>query len=181
MASDEQIRELLAKMQQERDALLTTVRLLREQAAEVRRPEADGEAGWSAKEQLAHLMLMDTSYRSTILYALREDGIVVAGLPSLTEPPSIPMERAHEFSLHELVDEMQRMREQSERLVRGLKPDEFDRTAGNEVFGQLTVMQWLRSYYRHDRMHHAQIRGQESDYKPRYAPGSAEPRQRPVA
>jgi hypothetical protein len=37
------------------------------------------------------------------------------------------------------------------------------------------VLQWLRSYYRHDRMHRAQILGEESAYQPRYAPGQSEP------
>jgi hypothetical protein len=45
------------------------------------------------------------------------------------------------------------------------------------MFGTLTVLQWLRSYYRHDRMHQAQIAGRPSAYRPRYASG-AEPDQR---
>jgi hypothetical protein len=45
------------------------------------------------------------------------------------------------------------------------------------MFGSLTVMQWLRSYYRHDRMHYDQVRGVEPEYKPRYA-GGKEPDQR---
>jgi hypothetical protein len=44
------------------------------------------------------------------------------------------------------------------------------------MFGTLTVMQWLRSYYRHDRMHYDQVRGAEPTYKPRFT--GAEPDQR---
>ncbi len=167
-------------MGEERDALLATARSLPETAAEVRRPEVDGEAGWSAKEQLAHLMGMDTSYRSTVMYALREDGIVVAELPALVEPPRIEIERAHELTIPQITEEMARLRAETEAFVRGLTPEQFDRKAGNQIFGQLTVLQWLRSFYRHDRMHHAQILGERSDYAPRYIPGSQEPRQRPL-
>jgi hypothetical protein len=39
-------------------------------------------------------------------------------------------------------------------------------------------MQWLRSYYRHDRMHIDQISGRKSDYQPRWAEGMGEPDQR---
>jgi hypothetical protein len=45
------------------------------------------------------------------------------------------------------------------------------------MFGSLTVMQWLRSYYRHDRMHRDQMAGREPEYKPRFA-GGQEPDQR---
>jgi len=38
------------------------------------------------------------------------------------------------------------------------------------------VMQWLRSYYRHDRMHSDQVSGRDPAYKPRFTNG--EPDQR---
>ena len=60
-------------------------------------------------------------------------------------------------------------------LARSFAPEQFDRTARTEIFGELTVLQWLRSYYRHDRMHHAQMLGEVSDYQPQYAPGQQEP------
>jgi hypothetical protein len=125
-------------------------------------------------------MLMDASYRSTILHALQEDGVDISERPSLAASPRIPFERAHEHSVSELVDELSRLRSETEKLASGLEPAQFDRTAGNQVFGQLTVLQWLRSFYRHDRMHQAQINGEESDYKPRYIEGAAEPRGRPT-
>jgi hypothetical protein len=62
-------------------------------------------------------------------------------------------------------------------LMSSLRPEEFDRRASNALFGSLTVMQWLRSYYRHDRMHVDQIGGQEPSYKPQFASGE-EPDQR---
>jgi hypothetical protein len=38
------------------------------------------------------------------------------------------------------------------------------------------VLQWLRSFYRHDRQHCAQIQGRKSDYQPNFA--GKEPNQR---
>ena len=61
--------------------------------------------------------------------------------------------------------------------IETLTPEQYDRTATQPMFGTLTVLQWLRSYYRHDRMHQAQIAGREQSYKPRFAGGS-EPDQR---
>ena len=57
------------------------------------------------------------------------------------------------------------------------RPDQFENTAANRIFGALTIMQWLRSYYRHDRMHCDQITGRDPEYKPRYSTGR-EPDQR---
>ena len=37
-------------------------------------------------------------------------------------------------------------------------------------------MQWLRSFYRHDRQHGAQIQGRKSDYQPKFK--TNEPNQR---
>jgi hypothetical protein len=44
------------------------------------------------------------------------------------------------------------------------------------MFGSLTVLQWLRSFYRHDRQHSAQIAGRKSDYQPNFR--GKEPNQR---
>jgi hypothetical protein len=42
----------------------------------------------------------------------------------------------------------------------------------------MSVLQWLRSYYRHDRMHLAQIQGRKSDYQPRFVGGEPDQRRR---
>ena len=44
------------------------------------------------------------------------------------------------------------------------------------MFGQLTVLQWVRSFYRHDRQHAAQVQGRKSDYQPNFK--TKEPNQR---
>jgi hypothetical protein len=59
-----------------------------------------------------------------------------------------------------------------------LKPEQFERRATTEAFGELTVLQYLRSYYRHDRMHLAQIENRPSDYQPRFLTGEPDQRRR---
>jgi len=73
--------------------------------------------------------------------------------------------------------EMRRQREKTMAVIAAMSPEDFERRASNALFGSLTAMQWLRSYYRHDRMHVDQVSGQEPTYKPRFTEGS-EPDQR---
>lgn len=176
MATAGEINELVAKMESERSALLRLVGGMDDAAAERRPPEADGEAGWSVKEQLAHLAQMETTYRAWVERAVAEErpDLSVGTAP---DPIAHRLDRAHEARVSDHVAELRRQRERTLDTIRRLAPTDFERTALSPLFGELTVMQWLRSYYRHDRMHHAQIEGRESDYKPRFAGGS-EPDQR---
>jgi hypothetical protein len=118
---------------------------------------------------------METAYRAWVAKALQEDGADLDGVRG--EPPAIPLEQANEHSVGELVGEMRRQRARTLALIEALRPEDFERRASQRMFGSLTVMQWLRSYYRHDRMHYDQIRGVEPEYKPRFA-GGKEPDQR---
>jgi hypothetical protein len=124
---------------------------------------------------MAHLCEMETAYRAWVARALQEDGASVDGVRA--EPSAIPLEKAQDHSIGQLVGEMRRQREKTFVLIDSLRPEDFERTASQKMFGALTVMQWLRSYYRHDRMHYDQVRGVEPAYKPRYA-GGKEPDQR---
>ncbi len=90
---------------------------------------------------------------------------------------AVRLEQANRHPVSELVAELRQQRERTLALIERLRPADYDRTASQPMFGTLTVLQWLRSYYRHDRMHQAQIAGRASDYQPRYATGS-EPDQR---
>lgn len=172
MAEQAQIDELKQKMAEERDRLLGVLERLDD--TEAAKPTT-GEGQWSAKQQMAHLCEMETAYRAWVAKALQEDGASVDGVRA--EPPAIPLEQANSHSVGEHVGEMRRQREKTAALVDSLRPGDFERKASQKMFGSLTVMQWLRSYYRHDRMHYDQVRGVEPEYKPRYA-GGKEPDQR---
>lgn len=171
MAEEAQIRELVEKMSAERERLLAALEALREE--EAMKPPKPGE--WNAKQQMAHLCEMETAYRAWVQKALEEDGAVVDGVRP--DPPAIPLEQANAHTVAELLAEMRRQRQMTMELIKTMSPADFDRKATNSLFGTLTVMQWLRSYYRHDRMHLDQISGRQPSYKPRFQSG-VEPDQR---
>ena len=173
MADETLIAELSQKMISEREKLLSALESLGED--EATQSPKDGE--WNAKQQMSHLCEMESAYRAWVARALEEDGANVEGLRG--ERVAIPLEEADRFTVAEHVAEMRQQRERTMALIASMTPSDFDRRASNSLFGSFTVMQWLRSYYRHDRMHLDQISGFEPSYKPQFAAGS-EPDQRRV-
>ena len=175
MATEQDIRDLLDKMLAQREALLAQAEALDPAAAEYAPPDGQGEAGWSPKQQLAHLAEMETAYRAWVEKALAEDDPDVSNVAG--QRPAITLTHAHEFAVADLADQLRKERETTLALIRSMTPDQFDRTASQPMFGRLTVLQWLRSYYRHDRMHMDQMAGRDPEYKPRFV-GGQEPDQR---
>jgi len=171
MADQAQINDLIEKMTAEREKLLTALESLSDEEAST--PPKPGE--WTTKQQMSHLCEMETAYRAWVQRALEEDGADVDGVRG--ERPAVPLEQAAERSVAEHISEMRRQRERTMAVIAAMKPEQFERRASNSLFGSLTAMQWLRSYYRHDRMHNDQVRGEEPTYKPRFS-GGAEPDQR---
>lgn len=174
MAMQAQVDELVAKMSEERAALLAAVAQVDEAEAGVRPPEGEGEAGWSVKEQLSHLAEMETSYRAWVQRALVEDRPDVSE-GTRSDPVAVPHAAAHTADLATHLAELEQQRERTLEVIATIPLDGYERTASTRIFGELTVLQWLRSYYRHDRMHAAQIQGRQSDYVPRWAEGQGEP------
>lgn len=172
MATPAEIVELKQKMREQRDQLIALLEPLSEADAE--RPTT-GEGEWSAKQQMSHLCEMETAYRAWVQRGLEENGANIDGV--FGEPPAIRLEQANDHTVAEHVAEMRSQREKTLTLIDSIAPEQFENTAANRIFGPLTVMQWLRSYYRHDRMHCDQVSGREPEYKPRYA-GGREPDQR---
>lgn len=166
---------LTAKMAEERGKLIAAAEGLRGDDADQVPVDAVGEEQWTAKEQLAHLWEMEKSYIAWCRAALEEDGVDVAGVRG--DPVDIPIEDASDHSVRELLDALITERAATNEFIAGLSLEQFHRTASNPAFGQLTVMQWLRSFYRHDRQHTAQIEGRRSDYQPNFQSG-VEPNQR---
>ena len=176
MATPEQVQELSDKMRDARTALIGALDGMSEQRAELRQAEADGEDGWSVKEQLSHLAAVETTYRAWVQRALTEDR------PDLSQgtepdPAAYPLEEAQQHTLAEHVGELNTQRDHTLELMSTIAPGDYERTAQSPAFGELTVMKWLRSYRHHDRMHLAQIEGRESEYQPRDLSGE-EPDQR---
>ncbi|MBI1886125.1 MAG: DinB family protein [Chloroflexi bacterium] len=175
MADESAIRELKEKMAHERAKLLSLFESFSDKDAST--PPKPGE--WNSKEQMAHLCEMESAYRAWVERALVEDNPGLDGVGG--EPVAIPLERASRHTVAELIAEMRRQREKTLALMETLSPAAYDRTATSSLFGTLNVLQWLRSYYRHDRMHHGQARGEEPAYKPRFLSGREPDQRRPAA
>ena len=171
MATEGEIKELKEKMALERGKLLGILESL--SGEEAGTPAKPGE--WNAKQQMSHLCQMEAAYRAWVEKALEEDGARLDGIAG--EAVAIPLERANSHSVSEHVAEMRRQREKTLAVMERMLPEDYDRKATSPIFGTLTVLQWLRSYYRHDRMHYDQVRGEEPTYKPRFRSGK-EPDQR---
>ncbi|MEE8347329.1 MAG: DinB family protein [Dehalococcoidia bacterium] len=171
MAEQAQIDELKEKMARERGTLLSFLESLPEKEANT--PRKSGE--WTAKQQMSHLSEMESAYRAWVERAMEEDGARLDGVGG--ETVAIPLERANLHTVSEHVAEMRRQRGKTLAIIERMRPADYDRTATSSIFGTLTVMQWLRSYYRHDRMHIDQLRGDEPTYRPRFR-GGQEPDQR---
>lgn len=175
MASDAAIGELLDKMASERAALLALAESLTPDGAAYAPPDGEGEAQWSPKQQLAHLAEMETAYRAWVERALAEDEPDVTRVAG--DRPTIPLTEAQDRSVADLTAQLRDQRATTLAVIERMTPEQYDRGATHRMFGRLTVMQWLRSYYRHDRMHRDQMSGRDPEYKPRFA-GGAEPDQR---
>ncbi len=174
MATREQIDELKAKMAEERAGLIATARSLSVEDS-LRVPvDAEGEEQWTAREQLAHLYEMERTYDTWVRAALREDVPDLQGIP--WQQVDIPVEAANNHSIDELLGKLELERAYTLGLIDGISLDDFERKARSPMFGELTVLQWLRSFYRHDRQHAAQIAGRKSDYQPNFK--GKEPNQR---
>ena len=174
MATREQVEELKTKMREERAGLIAAARSLSAEDA-LRVPvDAEGEEQWTAVEQLAHLWEMERSYDAWVRAALEEDGVDLRGVTG--SPVTIPIQDANAHSVAEMLDALAMERSYTFGLIDGISLDAMERKAVSPMFGPLTVMQYLRSFYRHDRQHGAQILGRKSDYQPNFQ--GKEPNQR---
>lgn len=175
MATENDIVALVDKMAEERSKLIGQFEALSDDDAETAPDDAEGEAQWSAKQQCCHLAEMETAYRAWVELALVEDNPDVTNVRG--DQVDVPLEQAHDHSMTELVRQLRAQREKTLTVIERLQPSDYDRTASQPMFGTLTVLQWLRSYYRHDRMHQAQLAGRESAFRPKFV-GGKEPDQR---
>src|SRR6185295_19417725 len=117
----------------------------------------------------------ETSYRAWVQQALDHDDPDVSRVRG--DRVAIPLTDAAERTVAELTAQLRAERERTLATIASMSPEQFERTASQPMFGRLTAMQWLRSYYRHDRMHRDQIAGKEPEYKPKFVDGK-EPDQR---
>jgi hypothetical protein len=174
MATREQIDDLKQKLAEERAALIAAATAL-SPADALRVPvDAEGEEQWTALEQLAHLHEMERTYDAWIRAILAEDGADLSRIPWQSVP--IPIEDANGYTVADLLHNLEVERAYTLGLIDATRLEDFDRVGVSPIFGRLTLLQWVRSFYRHDRQHGAQIQGRKSEYQPNFV--GKEPNQR---
>ena len=155
-------RDLIEKLEENRKGLLEVVATLSEEQAET--PQKAGDR--SPKGQLMHLAEAEHHYVWT--WALRsrdEDSPDLAGLPDPGATGEAPLfDHANALSLTELLAKLEHERQLTYRFIAETADSEMERTGRGTPFGDLSVHQFLKSLYRHDRMHQDEVLGRESSY-----------------
>jgi hypothetical protein len=165
MYTTEQVSQLHEKMTRERATLLDVACSLTPDQARRGNPDRmDGEEGWSPLQQLHHLWAAEMMYRQWALAAAEGRNPDFATMP-YTEP-AVDFDDVHNHSVDEVLAQLVAEREKTLEAIKDLSVDQYARTGRHPIWGDISVMQLLRSYYRHDRMHRMQIQGVEPDYQP---------------
>ena len=158
-----ELEDLLQKLESHREKLVSQVQEMSEEEAG-RRP-AEGE--WSAKEQLVHLAAFERLWREWSMQVRDEPGCQVG--PPPPNPPAYP--EAESRSVADLLQELASARGDTLAAIEGLTDDELNRRGKHVLFGEMSVLQMLRSLYRHDRMHMDQMAGRDASFRPRTPDG----------
>ena len=153
-----ELEELLEKLGAHRQELVSQVEEMTEEQAG-RRP-AEGE--WSAKEQLVHLAGFERLWLEWAMAVRDQPGCDVG--PPPPNPPAYP--EAETRSVADLLQELASARSDTLAAIDGLSADDLNRRGKHALFGEMSVLQMLRSLYRHDRMHMDQMAGRESSFRP---------------
>jgi uncharacterized damage-inducible protein DinB len=152
-----ELEELLQKLESHRRELVHQVKEMTEEEAG-RRP-SEGE--WSAKEQLVHLAAFERLWLEWAMKVRDESGSEVG--PPSPNPPAYPAAEAR--SVDDLLQELASARADTLAAIEGLTDDELKRRGKHLLFGEMSVLQMLRSLYRHDRMHMDQMAGREGSFR----------------
>jgi uncharacterized damage-inducible protein DinB len=153
-----ELEELLEKLESQRGQLLGLVRQMTDEEAG-RRPS---ERAWSAKEQLLHLATFDRQWLDWAMTVRDEPGSEVG--PPPPNPEAYP--EAQTRSLDDILRELASARKDTVAAIEGLSAEDLQRRGQHLLFGEMNVLQMLRSLYRHDRMHMDQIAGREPTFRP---------------
>jgi hypothetical protein len=169
MVTPAQVDELVEKLDQEHAALVSIVSSLSDEQARATVHDAVGEDQWSALQQLAHLAMQYRIYALWVEACVAgndADGTVDLGKVPVTYPP-IQIEEANEHRVEEMLAQLEAERTVVPALIARLTFDQYERAGKSPIFDRpMTVFQWLKSYYRHDRMHRDQIEGRKLEYAP---------------
>jgi uncharacterized damage-inducible protein DinB len=153
-----ELEELLEKLETQRGQLVGQLRVMAEEEAG-RRPS---ERSWSAKEQLLHLATFERQWLEWSMAVRDKPGSEVG--PPPPNPEAYP--EAQTRSLDDILQELASARRDTVAAIEGLTSEELQRKGKHLLFGEMNVLQMLRSLYRHDRMHMDQMTGREPSFRP---------------
>lgn len=162
---NQDLAELLAKLAEERARFLAEAEKVTED--EAIRPQQEGE--WSIKQQLAHMYGMEQTYRHWTQLCCQEDYPELGPLPSVAV--HYEAEQANTRTVGQWLSLLNQERQKTIDLAYRINAEQWQCQGKNTTFGDLTVLQIMRSFYRHDRMHADQIAGRPSLYVPRTVDG----------
>jgi uncharacterized damage-inducible protein DinB len=154
-----QLEELVDKLESHRRELVTQVQNMGEEQAG-RRPS---EQEWSAGEQLAHLAAFERLWLQWAMQVRDQPGCEVG--PPPPNPPGY--DEASTRPVADLLGELASARSDTLAAINGLTEEELGRKGKHLLFGEMSVLQMLRSLYRHERMHIDQMAGRETSFTPR--------------
>jgi len=153
-----ELEELLEKIESQRREVVTHVRQLTDEEVS-RRPS---ERAWSAKEQLLHLATFERLWLEWTMTVRDKPGSEVG--PPPPNPEAYPEARSR--SLDNILQDLASARRDTLAAIEGLTSEELQRKGKHLLFGEMNVLQMLRSLYRHDRMHMDQMAGREPSFRP---------------
>lgn len=163
MTSGAERRDLVAKLEQNRGELLELARSLTPERAESRKQEGDR----TPKGMLLHVAEAEHHYVWNWAARARDEDEPDFALPRVgTGGGGVAalFDQANDWDVDGLTSRMREVRESTLRFIGGTTDLEFERVGRNSPFGDLTVHQFLKSLYRHDRMHIDEMQGRDQTY-----------------
>lgn len=163
----EELADLYRKLADHRRQLLRMLEAMPEEHAEV---HPNGE--WSVKQQLAHLCHAEEAWVDWALTVLEKPGSQVGQTREEGQVFTREVDTADRMPLKYWVTRLKTTRAQSLRRLASapLTPETLHRKGVHRTFGEMTVLQFLRALYRHDRMHMDQIAGRPPSFIPGQRP-----------
>lgn len=153
-------RELIEKLDRNRNALLEFISQMGHQESETPWKEGDR----SPKGQILHLVEAEHTYVSIWAKLSRDEMEPDLSTITNTFSKALGERDPHTLSLEDLIDMLHKQRISTYKFIAETADEEMNLVGQNTPFGNLSVHQFLKSLYRHDQMHEYEIKGIESSY-----------------
>jgi len=163
MASKSERRDLVAKLEGNRNELLELARSLTPERADSRKQEGDR----TPKGMLLHVAEAEHHYVWDWAARARDEDEPDFALPRIGtggRGVGALFDQSGDWDMPGLTSRMREVRESTLRFIAETVDTEFERVGRNSPFGDLTVHQFLKSLYRHDRMHIDEMHGRDQTY-----------------